>query len=207
MSTSKRKEREKELRKEAILSAAVEVMLENGLYGLNLDLVAKKAELAKGTLYLYFKSKEEILGSLTTKARKLIFNEFLKINNEDIDPIQKLKKLLHSNYIFSIEQPLYYDLLSLYEANHSLNEEEELYKSSEDISFLVYKMILDAQEKGKIRDDINAMEMTMNLWASTVGTLQLIKVRGALVKEKFGLESESLFNSFVEIFLKGIRKN
>lgn len=207
MSTSKRKEREKELRKEAILSAAVEVMLENGLYGLNLDLVAKKAELAKGTLYLYFKSKEEILGSLTTKARKLIFNEFLKINNEDIDPIQKLKKLLYSNYIFSIEQPLYYDLLSLYEANHSLNEEEELYKSSEDISFLVYKMILDAQEKGKIRDDINAMEMTMNLWASTVGTLQLIKVRGALVKEKFGLESESLFNSFVEIFLKGIRKN
>lgn len=207
MSTSKRKEREKELRKEAILSAAVEVMLENGLYGLNLDLVAKKAELAKGTLYLYFKSKEEILGSLTTKARKLIFNEFLKINNEDIDPIQKLKKLLYSNYIFSIEQPLYYDLLSLYEANHSLNEEEELYKSSEDISFLVYKMILDAQEKGMIRDDINAMEMTMNLWASTVGTLQLIKVRGVLVKEKFGLESESLFNSFVEIFLKGISKN
>ncbi len=207
MSTSKRKEREKELRKEAILSAAVEVMLENGLYGLNLDLVAKKAELAKGTLYLYFKSKEEILGSLTTKARKLIFNEFLKINNEDIDPIQKLKKLLYSNYIFSIEQPLYYDLLSLYEANHSLNEEEELYKSSEDISFLVYKMILDAQERGQIRDDINAMEMTMNLWASTVGTLQLIKVRGVLIKEKFGLESESLFNSFVEIFLKGISKD
>lgn len=206
MSTIKRKEREKELRREAILSAATDVMLEYGLYGLNLDLVAKKSQLAKGTLYLYFKSKEEILATLTLKARQSLMAEFLKIYNEEIDPIEKLRKIINANFEFFKKQPLYFDLVSLYEANHSLNEEEGLYKSSEEISLLVFNIISDARESGLIREDITPMTATMNLWASTVGTLQLIKVRGPLIDEKFGIKNEVLFNSFMEIFIQGISK-
>ncbi|WP_297334481.1 TetR/AcrR family transcriptional regulator [Flavobacterium sp.] len=206
MSTIKRKEREKELRREAILSAATDVMLQYGLYGLNLDLVAKKSQLAKGTLYLYFKSKEEILATLTLRARQSLTTEFLKIHNEEIGPIEKLRKVINANFEFFKKQPLYFDLVSLYEANHSLNEEEELYKSSEEISLLVFKIISDARESGLIREDIDPMTATMNLWASTVGTLQLIKVRGSLIDEKFGIKNEVLFNSFMEIFIQGISK-
>lgn len=205
MSTAERKEKEKESRREAILLAAEAVMKEQGLYGLNLDLVAKKAQLAKGTLYLYFKNKEEILASLTIKARKLVYDQFLSITKEEIPLLEKLKKIIYSNYLFFHKHPLYFDLVSLYEANHTLNEAEELYASSEAISFLVHNLIFEAQAKGVVRKDINPMMLTMHLWASTVGTLQMIKVRGRLIEEKFSINSLELFDSFVGLFLKGIK--
>ena len=79
MSTKDRKLLEKENRRESILSAAEAIMSTNGIHGLSIDLIANETQLAKGTIYLYFKSKEEILSILSVKARKLLFSEFQKI--------------------------------------------------------------------------------------------------------------------------------
>jgi TetR/AcrR family transcriptional regulator len=57
MSTVTRKQKEKQNRRGDILKAAEKVMLANGLHGLNIDLIATETQLAKGTIYLYFKSK------------------------------------------------------------------------------------------------------------------------------------------------------
>lgn len=43
-------------------------MQANGLFNLNMDLVAKETQLANGTRYLYFKNNEEILGALSIKS-------------------------------------------------------------------------------------------------------------------------------------------
>ncbi|MBC7557694.1 MAG: helix-turn-helix transcriptional regulator, partial [Chryseobacterium sp.] len=87
MSTKDRKLKERENRKEFILSAAFSIMEKYGIYGLNLDLIAKETDLAKGTIYLYFKSKEEIISTLSLKARILLLNEFKEIANKNLDPL------------------------------------------------------------------------------------------------------------------------
>jgi len=49
---------------EAILDAAEKVIAENGFHGSQVSRIAKEAGVADGTIYLYFKNKEDILISL-----------------------------------------------------------------------------------------------------------------------------------------------
>lgn len=205
MSTQERKLKEKENRKQQILDAAEAIMVENGLHGLSIDLIAQYTQLAKGTIYLYFKSKEEILSTLTIKARELLLNEFKKIAIQDVTSIEKLKLIIIENYNFFKKYSLYYDLLSLYEANHNVVETKEMYKSSDEISKIVAHIVIQGQKENLINLSFNPYELTMNLWAMTVGVLQLFKVRGALITEKFDISEQNLLDNYLCLFLKGIR--
>ena len=60
MGLVERRKRERENRKNAILKAARKLFFENGFRTVTIESIAKKAELSKGSIYLYFKSKEEI---------------------------------------------------------------------------------------------------------------------------------------------------
>lgn len=55
-----RKSEDKAIRKEKILKVSRRLFENQGFDSITMDLIAKKADLAKGTLYLYFKTKEEV---------------------------------------------------------------------------------------------------------------------------------------------------
>jgi len=55
-----RRKREKENRKNAILKAARKLFFDRGFKNVTVESIARKAELSKGSVYLYFKSKEDI---------------------------------------------------------------------------------------------------------------------------------------------------
>lgn len=66
--TIKRKEREREARREAILDAAARVFSVKNYFEATLDEIASEAELAKGTLYNYFEDKQDIFLSLIERG-------------------------------------------------------------------------------------------------------------------------------------------
>src|SRR5512136_2342491 len=74
--TAERREREKQERNDAIMDAALEVFAEKGLKNSTVDDVAEKAELSKGTLYLYFKSKEHLFFAIDMRAARLLRERF-----------------------------------------------------------------------------------------------------------------------------------
>jgi TetR/AcrR family fatty acid metabolism transcriptional regulator len=80
-------------KREAILRAATRVFAENGYFNSKVADVARQAGVADGTVYLYFKSKEEILRSIfdrnTTEAINEGREELAKIG----DPREKLRRI------------------------------------------------------------------------------------------------------------------
>lgn len=60
----KRRKREKEQRKKAILKSARKLFAEHGFKPVTVASIAKKAELSKGAIYLYFNSKEDIYAQI-----------------------------------------------------------------------------------------------------------------------------------------------
>jgi len=206
MSTITRKQKEKENRRDDILKAAEKVMQANGLHGLSIDLIATETQLAKGTIYLYFKSKEEILSILSVKSRNKLYNEFLKVNKSDNSPLEKLKLISKTNYLFYKKYPLYHDLVSLYEASTSLIESEEMYVSSDKISKLVLGIAHEAQNNGTLNPNLNPLHITMILWGISVGVVQLIKVKGLIIKEKMEIEEQELLNTFLNFLDNGLKK-
>jgi len=206
VSTKERKEIEKENRRKLILDAAVKVMQSHGLHGLSIDLIATETQLAKGTIYLYFKSKEEILSVLSIKARNLLFAEFQKIEKSKSSDIEKLKDIIRVDYQFYKKNPLNYDLVSLYEVNNKLTETEEMHQSGENITNLIVGIANRAQANGTLNANINPSILSMGLWGMSVGMLQLIKVRGAIMKEKLGISEKDLVNTFIEMLENGVKK-
>ncbi len=61
-------ERRKESRPAELLAAALEIFVERGFAATRLDEVARRAGVSKGTLYLYYESKEELLKAVVRET-------------------------------------------------------------------------------------------------------------------------------------------
>lgn len=68
MGIAERKQREKEQRRQAILDKARALILKNGAAALTMGEIAEATELSKAALYLYFKSKEELISVILVDA-------------------------------------------------------------------------------------------------------------------------------------------
>jgi len=73
-----RMERKKEEKREAILDAAATTIAEKGLKDMTMDDVAQTADLAKGTLYLYFKNKTSLCAAVNANLNKEVNAEMKK---------------------------------------------------------------------------------------------------------------------------------
>ena len=72
MGIAERKEREKEQRRNDIIDAAERIFFKNGAENSTMDDVAREAELSKGTLYLYFRSKEDLQFAISVRGSDIL---------------------------------------------------------------------------------------------------------------------------------------
>ncbi|MBA2524221.1 MAG: TetR/AcrR family transcriptional regulator, partial [Pyrinomonadaceae bacterium] len=84
-------------KREAILRAAIRVFAHNGYFNSKVADIAREAGVADGTVYLYFKSKEEILHSIFDRTVEEAISEGRKQLEQISDPREKLRRiaLLH----------------------------------------------------------------------------------------------------------------
>lgn len=99
-----------------ILECAKELFSEIGYKGTTMDLLASKCDMGKGTLYLYYNSKEDVLKSIIDDLLETIKNSMIEIEgsnkafNEQImmmlKEILKLRneQLLISKFVFEAKQ-------------------------------------------------------------------------------------------------------
>ena len=83
MGIQERKEREKERRRQQIIVAAKRVFSEKGFNKATMEDIAKEAELSPGTLYLYFKNKEELYASLSLRILQYLHIRVSHVINQD----------------------------------------------------------------------------------------------------------------------------
>lgn len=102
-----RKQRETDLRKQNILEAAEKLFLANGYENTTMDQIATESEFSKGSLYNYFKSKDDLYLAIGTKAYEIII-DYTKFFVESKDPgIDQLKAVGYAYYEFTKNYPDY----------------------------------------------------------------------------------------------------
>src|SRR5512138_1463998 len=82
-------------KREAILRAAISVFAHNGYFNSKVADIAREAGVADGTVYLYFKSKEEILHSIFDRSVDVAVADARKQIASLTDPREKLKQIAH----------------------------------------------------------------------------------------------------------------
>lgn len=81
-----------------IIDAAVIVIAENGYHQAQVSKIAKEAGVADGTIYLYFKNKEDILISVFREKMAIFANNLQDILEKDVDTTVMLERMIHNHF-------------------------------------------------------------------------------------------------------------
>src|SRR5690349_2894636 len=108
--TSSRRLKEKEDRKGLILAAAREVFFEVGIRRATMDMIAARAEVAKGTVYLYLETKETILAHLLLEGLDSLGDYLVTAYDEgaNLSGEARLRQLANAYYEFYQQRTDYF---------------------------------------------------------------------------------------------------
>jgi AcrR family transcriptional regulator len=111
MSTNNRKQREALKRRSDILQAARDIFMQKGYSGTTISAIAKGAELATGTIYLYFESKDALYVELLTEGYELLVEYLERGVNASSDPKTAAGETIDAFFDFARDHKPYFDIL------------------------------------------------------------------------------------------------
>jgi len=110
MGVKERKERQKTEMREAILSAALKLFSDEGYENVTMRKIADKIEYSVGTIYLYFKDRDEIFFELHNRGFAEFYQKQLSVQHIK-DPIERLFAHGMAYIEFAMENQEYYDVM------------------------------------------------------------------------------------------------
>lgn len=172
MGVVERKEREKEDMKRRILDAAKTLFLERGFEKTSIRNIADLIEYSPGTIYLYFKDKNELLFALHAEAFIGLIQALMKTRQEG-SAIERLEDMGYHYLTFAIENPELYDLMFLMEAPiQSLECKNEVWEDGMKAFDLLQLLVADCQQEGYLKNEDTANASLM-IWSFMHGIVTL----------------------------------
>jgi AcrR family transcriptional regulator len=209
LSTAERRAREKAQRRREILDAARQEFFERGFHTPTVDDVAARAEVSKGTIYLYFKSKEEILAHLLLEGLDLLLKEMESVYNTGSPPPAEegLQALAHAYLDFCQNNPNYFRLIMAFDRGRFEESiSRELYKEVLNRSMHGLALVKQAIEIGTSSgvfcvDD--AWQAAGLVWAALNGVLVLMAhpLRRRLLQS----DLRTMFEATLDLVVRGLK--
>lgn len=211
-----RKEREKEARREVILDAAEVVIRERGFESATMDDIAEKAELGKGTLYLYFKNKTSIYVAICERGSRKLNEEMGSVLTLEMSGLKMIEEIGHTYLAFIRENPHYFHAFSYYEGimDEDILTGSEIVRQCEEnartaMTYIVRSIQIGMQD-GSIDDGYDPKELGIIIWGASKGIVHMsfLKQKGhhnsILDDVEFSLES--LIENFIQLLSTGLTK-
>jgi len=137
-----------------IIQAAVKVFAEKGFYNSRVSEIAKEANVADGTIYLYFKNKDDILISLFEEEFGQIVENMRKELEREKDVLKKFKRFAITHLSIVSKQQQLGEVLGVEVRQSSKFMKEYVNKSFIEYLNLIRSIVIEGQEKGLIRKDL-----------------------------------------------------
>lgn len=211
MGVAERRQREREERRVAILDAAEEVFLSKGVESATMDEIARRAELSKGALYLYFKSKEELYLGIATRALTLLHGRLEAAGQGAGSGFARTEALLRAQADFAQEYPRRFRVSVSWVTSAFVVQGEgpafEEYRSCVGRVFRgVVAAISEGQADGSIRSDREPAQLAVQLFGGTLGNLLLFLRRDELARRvPAPIDLGDMVGQFLDLMLDGIR--
>ena len=192
MGTAERKEREKLQRRNDIIEAAQKTFFSKGYENSTMDDVAETAELSKGTLYLYFDSKEELFYEIAKRGEKILEDYFLRAIKNKKNGLKKVRAIGEAFVKFFKDHNEFHEAMLYSHSKKEYDEEHELKDRDQNENSVFIQSIIEGINDGSIRNDIDPVITSFILWGQTMGVLQLISSKGGMIESKTKIKSEKL---------------
>jgi TetR/AcrR family fatty acid metabolism transcriptional regulator len=186
-------------KRDAILRAAIDVFAERGFFSSQVADIARAAGVAAGTVYLYFKSKDDLLVSIFDRSMR----EGLTLGRAAVadldDPRERLRRLARG-HLARLGGDRNLAIVFQVELRQSTKFMERFSATLlRDYLGLIRDAIADGQRAGIFRTDIKATVAAKIFF----GALDEMATNWILSRRRYALEADA--DTVVELFLNGAR--
>jgi TetR/AcrR family transcriptional regulator len=208
LTTAERRARERAQRRQEILDAARRVFFDRGFHDPTMDDVATSAEVSKGTIYLYYSSKEEILALLLLEGLDLLLDEMETAHTvSGLTPEESVCALARAYLRFSQANPSYFRLIMAFDRGRFEGAiSRELYKQVLDRSLqgldLLARTIECGAEAGAFAVD-DAWRAAGSVWAAVNGVLVLMA--HPLRQRMLQTDLNTMFDVTLDLVIRGLK--
>jgi TetR/AcrR family fatty acid metabolism transcriptional regulator len=175
-----------------ILEAAVKVFARQGFYQSTIAQIAKEAGVADGTIYLYFKNKDDILVQFFSYRTKQVFESFRDEVDRAETSADKLRNLIR-RHLAEFQRDRDGAVVYQVETHQSSRlAENQIREMSQMYRDLISKIVEQGQQEGTIRKDlyvglvkrfiIGAVDEVINTWLHSNGEYDLVSMADPLVE-------------------------
>lgn len=184
---------------EMILDAAEKVIAENGFHGSQVSKIAKEAGVADGTIYLYFKKKEDILISLfEDRLGKLVamFNASIRETDSASEALRRVCEIHYTQ----LEQNISLAYVTQIELRQSsLELRKAIGLSLKPYIQLIEHILIRGMEEGSFRADLDT-KLTRQL---IFGAMDEVVTSWLISGRKYSLSGQ--VGGTVDFFLRGLK--
>jgi len=186
-------------KRDAILRAAIDVFAGRGYFNAQVADVARAAGVAAGTVYLYFKSKDDLLVSIFDRSMR----EGLTTSRAEVadlrDPRERLLRLARG-HLARLGQDRNLAVVFQVELRQSTKFMERFSSTLlRDYLGLIREAIADGQKEGLFRSDIKPTVAAKMLF----GALDEMATNWILSRRRYSLENDAA--AVVDLFINGAR--
>lgn len=186
---------------EAILRAAIKVFSRSGFFNSKVADVAREAGVADGTVYLYFKNKDDILVSIFNH----VMDEALAMGRKRLekisDPLEKLKQIVQAHLDLLGRDR---DLAVVFQVElRSSTKFMEQFSATKVTEYLdqIREVIEEGQKKGVFRRGLNTTIAAKVLF----GALDEMATNWVLSRKRYNLVSTA--DPVIDLLMNGIASN
>jgi len=186
-------------KKEIIRLSATKIIAQEGFYKTRIEDIAADADIAVGTVYIYFKNKDGILDYIFETQHEEIVAFSEELEEKNIPPLDKIIQILEFHLRQLLEQPDLAKVLVQEGRVGSANESQAIKDDSISIPEIFHKMLDESKLKGEIRDIDTALFGAIIFFTGR-NTAYLLQVKGDDDKQY------DVFKELVTFIINGIKK-
>ncbi|MEA1884623.1 MAG: TetR/AcrR family transcriptional regulator [Thermotogota bacterium] len=172
----------KAIKRNNIIDSAEELFFKKGYKATSMDQIAKRADVAKGTLYLYFNNKKELYYAVGNRAMDCLKDMFIEETIDVNDGLERLTSYARAFLKFRVKHPDYYDFIIDYQSErYKLNKQGKeintTYADSAQLFRMIINSIKEGQADGSIKINMEPELLASVLWCEICGVAQLAEFR------------------------------
>ena len=198
-SSASRGESQRAEKREAILDAAIRVFARQGFHQSRVADIAREAGIADGTIYLYFRHKEDILIAIFEEKMAIVIESVLEELSRFTDPVDRLRCFIGFHLSQMARNRELAEILQVeLRLSNKFMKEYVPVKLTEYLD-VIAEIISDGQKKGVFRADVSPSVMKRAIF----GALDELAIHWVLTRGRRP-DLQTSASQVAEVFLSGL---
>ncbi|WP_245807666.1 TetR/AcrR family transcriptional regulator [Halobacillus massiliensis] len=165
-------------KKEEILRSAASVLADKGFHGTTMEDVAANLLMTKGSMYYYFKNKDDLLYQCHQMIMKMSIDKIEAAVHSHLSPTQKLKKAVHSHVLLATSEKSMFMMMDKPTQNFSGDHLDHALQQRKEYAHYFDVIIKEGIEKGEFDHSIDVRMVRFIILGALNWILQWYKEDG-----------------------------